>query len=174
MAPANIDHHHPASKLRGFFAIVFFANVWQLLLSLLATSLNAFFACFCVESEWQSYAVQHNYKSSRTWFGNYFCRYNAVDQGDVAQGKTLRVTSPRGQQRSTYFLALPVRYALPLILTSFLLHWALSQSLFLTVLATYNDGVYYSEILFLASSPRPLILSKLTSLTVFLDSPESN
>jgi hypothetical protein len=41
-----------------------------------------------------------------------------------------------------------------------MLHWMLSQSIFLTVLATYNQAGLASEILFLGSSPRPLMLSK--------------
>jgi hypothetical protein len=45
--------------------------------------------------------------------------------------KALRVTHPRGAQRSTYFLQLPYRWSLPLIITSGTLHWLLSQSFFL-------------------------------------------
>ncbi|KAI9675457.1 MAG: hypothetical protein M1822_008935 [Bathelium mastoideum] len=49
----------------------------------------------------------------------------------------LRVTSPQGQQRSTYFLQLPYRYSVPLWIVSVLLHWLLSQSLFLTSVEYY-------------------------------------
>jgi hypothetical protein len=45
--------------------------------------------------------------------------------------KALRVTDPRGEQRSTYFLQLPYRWAGPLMLVSGTLHWLLSQSFFL-------------------------------------------
>lgn len=45
--------------------------------------------------------------------------------------KPLRVTNPTGNQRSTYFLSLPYRWAIPLTVISGLLHWLLSQSLFL-------------------------------------------
>jgi hypothetical protein len=45
--------------------------------------------------------------------------------------KTLRVTAPSGQQRSTYYLQLPYRYAIPLLVTSMLLHWLTSQAIFL-------------------------------------------
>ena len=44
--------------------------------------------------------------------------------------KTLRVSKPAGKQRSTYYLQLPYRYAVPLIVTSCILHWLISQSLF--------------------------------------------
>ncbi|KAH6644215.1 hypothetical protein C7974DRAFT_371355 [Boeremia exigua] len=42
----------------------------------------------------------------------------------------LRVTMPQGEQRSTYFLQLPLKRALPLMTTSGLLHWLMSQSFF--------------------------------------------
>lgn len=45
--------------------------------------------------------------------------------------KGLRVTQPSGAQRSTYFLNLPYRWSIPLTIISGLLHWLLSQSLFL-------------------------------------------
>jgi hypothetical protein len=45
--------------------------------------------------------------------------------------KSLRVTDPQGQQRSTYFLQLPYKWAAPLIVISGTLHWLLSQSFFL-------------------------------------------
>ncbi|KAF1974111.1 hypothetical protein BU23DRAFT_462453 [Bimuria novae-zelandiae CBS 107.79] len=45
--------------------------------------------------------------------------------------KGLRVTRPEASQRSTYFLQLPYKWATPLLLTSGILHWLLSQSFFL-------------------------------------------
>ena len=48
--------------------------------------------------------------------------------------RTLRVTSPRPGQRSTYWLQVPYTYAIPLMALSGLLHWLTSQSLFLVVL----------------------------------------
>ncbi|RJE24013.1 hypothetical protein PHISCL_03668 [Aspergillus sclerotialis] len=55
------------------------------------------------------------------------------------QRKGLRVSSePRMSQRSTYFLSLPYRYALPLIGTSGILHWLISQSLFLVGIEAYT------------------------------------
>ena len=44
--------------------------------------------------------------------------------------KPLRVSKPQGSQRSTYYLQLPHRYAVPLIICSGSLHWLISQSLF--------------------------------------------
>ena len=53
--------------------------------------------------------------------------------------KTLRVSRPKGQQRSTYYLQLPYRYSVPLIICSGILHWMISQSLF-PVYLTYFDN----------------------------------
>ena len=45
--------------------------------------------------------------------------------------KGLRVsTVPKGSQRTTYFLQLPYRFAVPLILLSVLFHWICSESFF--------------------------------------------
>ena len=44
--------------------------------------------------------------------------------------KALRVSEPKGEQRSTYYLQLPYRYAIPLIVSSGVLHWLTSQALF--------------------------------------------
>ncbi|KAH8671863.1 hypothetical protein BGZ60DRAFT_406070 [Tricladium varicosporioides] len=48
----------------------------------------------------------------------------------TTQRKSLRTTNPVGQQRSTYWLSLPWTYALPLAISSSVLHWLLSQSIF--------------------------------------------
>ena len=52
--------------------------------------------------------------------------------------RALRVTNPRGLQRSTYWLGIPYRYAIPLLGLSGLLHWLTSQSLFLARIETYD------------------------------------
>ena len=43
----------------------------------------------------------------------------------------LRVTSPQGYQRSTFWLSLPYKFALPLLAASTLLHWLISQAIYL-------------------------------------------
>lgn len=53
----------------------------------------------------------------------------------------LRVSwNPQGSQRSSYFLSLPYRYAIPLMSCSALLHWLISQSLFLVGIDAYKVG----------------------------------
>ena len=50
--------------------------------------------------------------------------------GYAQQRKSLRVSWPKGHQRSTYYLSLPYRYSFPLMASHALLHWLISQSLF--------------------------------------------
>lgn len=52
----------------------------------------------------------------------------------------LRVTSPTGGQRSTYRLQLPYRYSVPLLIGSSILHWLVSQSIFLARLNTIDSA----------------------------------
>lgn len=52
--------------------------------------------------------------------------------------KGLRVTDPIGHQRSTYSLQIPYRWSLPLVTLSGILHWLLSQSLFLVRIDFYD------------------------------------
>lgn len=59
--------------------------------------------------------------------------------------KSLRVTSPHGSQRSSYYLQLPLRYSAPLLVISATLHWIISQSIFLALINQYDDGVESSE-----------------------------
>ncbi|KAF9889072.1 hypothetical protein FE257_008049 [Aspergillus nanangensis] len=55
----------------------------------------------------------------------------AVEFNDFATSrKHLRVSWPKGQQRSEYYISLPYRYGFPLITVSIIMHWLLSQSLF--------------------------------------------
>lgn len=55
--------------------------------------------------------------------------------------KALRVTNPMGQQSSTYFLQLPYRYSVPLLIISILLHWILSGCIYLLVM----QGRYFAS-----------------------------
>lgn len=59
--------------------------------------------------------------------------------GYAHRRKTLRVTSPTGKQRSTYRLHIPYSYGVPLLVMFGILHWLVSQSLFLARVAVYNS-----------------------------------
>ncbi|KAB8207648.1 hypothetical protein BDV34DRAFT_223209 [Aspergillus parasiticus] len=80
--------------------------------------------------------------------GLYFM-YNAVLTGMASayewsmfayQQTTLRVTLPWGSQRETYWLQLPWRYSLPLLACSTIIHWLISQSIFLINLKIYQPN----------------------------------
>ncbi|KAI9925115.1 hypothetical protein MW887_006523 [Aspergillus wentii] len=87
-------------------------NTPQTIFSLIYFTTNAIFSIMLLSAEWNSYALHR---------------------------KGLRVsTGPKGSQRSTYFLSLPYRYALPLLALSTLLHWLISQSLFLVNVEMYD------------------------------------
>jgi hypothetical protein len=58
--------------------------------------------------------------------------------GFAAHRKPLRVTSPQGQQRSTFWLQLPYRYALPLMTMMATIHWLISQAIFLVKIDVYD------------------------------------
>jgi hypothetical protein len=88
----------------GLLANVLLANAPQGVLSFLYLTYNGIFTCMLNADEWGRFAHQR---------------------------KRLRVTSPSGKQRSTYYLQLPYAYALPLLALSGTLHWLVSQSIFL-------------------------------------------
>ncbi|KAE8166654.1 hypothetical protein BDV40DRAFT_285404 [Aspergillus tamarii] len=54
--------------------------------------------------------------------------------------KPLRVSSPEGMQRSSYFLSLPFKYSVPLMVLAILLHWLISQSIFLVQSSAFAPG----------------------------------
>ncbi|MCJ1380560.1 hypothetical protein MMC17_003668 [Xylographa soralifera] len=85
-------------------ALVLLANLPQVLLSLVYLVCNDVATCMLLSAEFVRYAHVH---------------------------KGLRVTSPRGEQRGTYTLSLPLKMSIPLLAAAGVLHWAMSQSLFL-------------------------------------------
>ncbi len=59
-----------------------------------------------------------------------------------SERKSLRVSAPKGIQRSSYFLILPFRYGIPCTLLSGILHWLISQSIYFVRTVSYNnDGI---------------------------------
>jgi hypothetical protein len=74
--------------------------------------------------------------------GLYTCMHLAHEYGGYAKDrKSLRVTTPIGNQRSTYWLQLPYTYGVPLILASAVLHWFISQSIFMVRVSVWKDGM---------------------------------
>lgn len=95
----------------GLIRDVIVANSFQLALSTTYFLYNSLYTAQCGALEWSSY---------------------------ISKRKTLRVTWPRGQQRSTYYLQLPYRYGIPLTALLIAMHFLISQSIFLARLRYYN------------------------------------
>jgi hypothetical protein len=110
----TLDSTQFAFNARGAILTAWLANLPQAFLSFFYFSINRICTSICFAIEWNNYATKR---------------------------KGLRVTSPQGEQRSTHFLQLPFRFAAPLTICSGILHWLLSQSLFLVRLeARSRDG----------------------------------
>jgi hypothetical protein len=89
------------------------ANIPQLVLSIVYFSYNGLLTAMLMGHEWISYTHKR---------------------------KGLRVSrKPTGMQRSTYFLQLPYRFGIPLSVLSVILHWLVSQSVFLVIINEYTS-----------------------------------
>ncbi|KAK3315700.1 hypothetical protein B0H66DRAFT_559574 [Apodospora peruviana] len=75
-------------------------------------------------------------------FNNIFTRMHmAKEWADLSTDyRPLRVTLPKGDQVSTYTLQLPLRWSVPSILLSVILHWLVSNSLYVYI----SDGGFFS------------------------------
>ncbi|KUI56184.1 hypothetical protein VP1G_03514 [Cytospora mali] len=106
----------PKHDPQGLIANVLLANLPQFILSIMYVFYNAMMSTFLVQHEFSSM-----YKEKRR--------------------KPLRVSEPIGIQRGSYFISLPLRYGIPLYASSGLMHWMISQSLFLArITALEVDG----------------------------------
>lgn len=84
---------------------------------------------------------------------------------------TLRVTSPKGAQRSTYWLQLPYTYSLPLLILSSLLSWLASQSLFpiqISILDSDRNTLNERKISSCGYSPEAIILAIVVGIMIIL------
>ncbi|KAI0475261.1 hypothetical protein GGR56DRAFT_645310 [Xylariaceae sp. FL0804] len=104
----------PREDPAGLVANVFLANLPQLVVSLLYIFYNSMISTFHVQREFSTMCSKR---------------------------KTLRVSEPLGIQRSSYFISLPLKFGIPLYVSSGLVHWLLSQSLFLArITAVFPDN----------------------------------
>ncbi|KAI7269566.1 hypothetical protein KC343_g3010 [Hortaea werneckii] len=110
-ARALIDIGLPQLGSAGLVLSVLLANLPQAIVSFLYLTYNGLFTCMCLAHEYSQYGL-------------------------AGRKKPLRVTTPHGQQRSTYYLQLPFRYAAPLLIASTTVHWLISQSIFLARIST--------------------------------------
>jgi hypothetical protein len=97
-----------------FFVCVVVANIIQVTISILYVLYNSLLTSISVAAEWSHY---------------------------VRTRKPLRVSSPKGFQRSSYFLSLPLKFGLPVMALTSLLHWFISQAVFIIrTNAFFSDG----------------------------------
>ncbi|KAH7413703.1 hypothetical protein DE146DRAFT_600846 [Phaeosphaeria sp. MPI-PUGE-AT-0046c] len=122
---------------------VLLANSPQVVLSYLYLAFNGLYTNMFVAKEWSTY---------------------------LCKRKPLRVTAPLGQQRNTYWLTVPFRYAIPMTVLSGLFHWLASQSLFM-VQITVTDSLtreisHKDQISTLGYSPLALILTSVLATLI--------
>ena len=96
----------------GLLLNILLANLPQGIFSFLYLTYNGLYTCMLPADEWSRFAHQR---------------------------KSLRVTSPTGPQRSTYYLHLPYLYSIPLLILSGALHWLVSQSIFLARVTVFTS-----------------------------------
>ena len=101
-----------ASQDGAIIANVLVANSPQAILSFLYFVLNSLCTSMFLAYEWSRFGVER---------------------------RTLRTSEPKGEQRKTYFLQLPFRFAIPLICMSGFLHYLVSQSIFLAVVSQWDE-----------------------------------
>jgi hypothetical protein len=98
----------PSNGAKALLGNVIMANSPQIIFSIIYFGFNAFFTTLCTSLEWAQLPLKR---------------------------KGLRVSAgPKGKQRTTYFLGLPYRYSLPLLVASSALHWLISQAIYLLAL----------------------------------------
>lgn len=120
--------------MKALFTNVFFANYWQFVVSFQYLFFTAFLSCMLNSDEWAGY---------------YHDR------------KALRVSVPRGLQRSSYFVSMPFKYGMPSLIAFAILHWTLSQSIFVVrITAFFSNGEqdYSSSISTAGTSPLAVLV----------------
>ncbi|CAG9974325.1 unnamed protein product [Clonostachys byssicola] len=141
----------PRKGEASIIATVLISNLPQVLLSFLYLILNSLITAMAGAIEWSKY-------------------------GQGTQ-RPLRVSFPKGSQRSTFFLQLPYRYSIPMLSVSVLMHWMVSQSLFVVQIfqkPTWlpQHGVEYSDaeepLTVPAYSPMAIILTIIIVAVTFL------
>lgn len=106
LGPSEVTRMVNVQAFPSYLSALIVANSPQLLLSFCYFVYNAFFTRMQVEKEWASYSTRY---------------------------KPLRVSDPKGDQWASYRLSLPYKYSLPLMALSALLHWLVSNTLFMFV-----------------------------------------
>lgn len=115
---------------------ILIANAPQLIYSFIYFAFNSMLTAMTLAAEWSGYANNH---------------------------KGLRVPNdPQLSQRSNYFLSIPYCYAIPLAGLSGILHWLISQSLFMVGIQAFDSDMMRSpegDIITCGFSPVAIIIS---------------
>ncbi|KAL2066777.1 hypothetical protein VTL71DRAFT_2849 [Oculimacula yallundae] len=131
--PPLVSTAVPMTGISGLLLNTILANLPQSFVSLINVLYNSLFTCMLLGDEWNSFAFRR---------------------------QTLRVTAPVGKQRSKLYLTIPYRYAIPIIILSGLLHWLISESLFLVrITAAERDHLYDNAVSSMGYSPLGIALS---------------
>ncbi|RCI11040.1 hypothetical protein L249_5183 [Ophiocordyceps polyrhachis-furcata BCC 54312] len=124
----------PRQDPAGLISSVLLANLPQVIVSVIYLLYNAMLSTFLVQREFSLMYKREKHKP-------------------------LRVSEPIGIQRSSYFISLPLRYGVPLYATSGLMHFLLSQSLFMARVTAFSpDGTVDARASFSTCAYSPVAL----------------
>lgn len=97
---------------------------------------------------------------------------HAADYNEYAiTRRPLRVSFPQGQQRSTFYLSIPYRYSLPLLVTFTLIHWLISEGIFYVQLLPYDlagNPILESKLMTCGISTIPLEVAMFLTIACLL------
>ncbi|KAI0451961.1 hypothetical protein F5B21DRAFT_485209 [Xylaria acuta] len=111
---SSVDSNPVVLQPASFFGVLLEANVAQFLLSLWYLAYNTLWTRWQMAKEWDAFSLTY---------------------------QPLRVTFPRGKQVSTSWLQLPIKYGIPIMLASTILHWLMSNAFYVFV----GQGEYYTN-----------------------------
>lgn len=139
----TIETYNGLKRASGLLRAVLLANLPQAICSFLYLAYNGLFTCMLLSDEWSRYFLRP---------------------------KPLRVTTPHGQQRSKHYLQLPFAYSIPLLAASALLHWIISESIFLARVDYYKEGKYleYESTSETGFSPLAILLALLLGVVLLV------
>ncbi|PFH60353.1 hypothetical protein XA68_11095 [Ophiocordyceps unilateralis] len=137
----------PRQDPAGLISSVLLANLPQLLVSVIYILYNAMLSTFLVQREFSLMYKREKHKP-------------------------LRVSEAVGIQRSSYFISLPLRYGVPLYASSGLMHFLLSQSLFMARVTSLSpDGTVDKRASFSSCAYSPVaIITTMVAGTVLVAS----
>ena len=84
--------------------------------------------------------------------------------------RPLRVSFPRGEQRSTFYLTIPYRYSVPFLLVFTLIHWLASEGMFYVQILPYDiygHPVYSAIVMTCSVSTIPFQISMFLAIAIF-------